>query len=198
MKHGKIELEGALENDQAIASDMIIENKDQDKDILIKANDGGASTTMIQVHGDNGIISIPNQSACYVHRNTSVQTVAHNSSTKIEFNGEKYDVQNEFDSSSNYRFTAKEAGKYLIHGTIYIPTTVADKKYSILLYINGGDKGGQHTHTSNTNGTSVLFSRIESLSANDYVELNLLHNAGVDQDINPGYNYSWLCIHKLS
>jgi len=52
-------------------------------------------------------------------RITSDQTISSTASTKIQLNGETFDLYNEFDPTTNYRFTAKRAGRYKVSGQSY-------------------------------------------------------------------------------
>lgn len=111
MNHGQIDLEGAINNDQSVAADMIIENKDQDKDILVKVNDGGAVVTTHQVHGDVGAVNLPVQPAFLVRPSTEQSNIRTDDTFfTIVFGTEIFDVGNNFASNT---FTAPVTGKYL-------------------------------------------------------------------------------------
>ena len=66
------------------------------------------------------------------------QSIANNTQTKLQFNSEFYDTDSAFDSSTNYRFTAPSAGKYLFHIEIYF--NGYDQKYWALLFKKNGSE----------------------------------------------------------
>jgi hypothetical protein len=51
---------------------------------------------------------------------TSDQTINDATATKVQLNNEILDTDNNFDNSSNYRFTPTTAGKYLIFGAVML------------------------------------------------------------------------------
>lgn len=53
----------------------------------------------------------------------STQTVAVNTNVKIAFNNELYDTNNNYDPSTNYRFTPTVAGYYWISVCVYMQST---------------------------------------------------------------------------
>ena len=57
---------------------------------------------------------------------------------KIQFNGEEYDNLNEYDPSTNHRFTASEAGKYQFNVTIFQTTPGTAQYVECMIQLNGG------------------------------------------------------------
>ena len=53
-----------------------------------------------------------NTPAFFAYRASSTQSATSDTATKVQFNGEIFDTDNTFDSSTNYRFTPAVAGKY--------------------------------------------------------------------------------------
>lgn len=74
--------------------------------------------------GTGNLVTIPsvtgtamvsgNMPAFSVYRTTSDQSVTSGVATKIQFNAERFDTANCFDSTTNYRFTPNVAGYYQI------------------------------------------------------------------------------------
>lgn len=121
----------------------------------------------------NGIVTKPNQpmfrvrpSAALYHGQTT---------TKIPFDIETFDVGSNFDSTTNYRFVAPVAGKYTFTFSTLI--SVGTGQYSFVrgwFYKNGasyndglGDEGTYGTYQRLHISDSI------DLSANDYVEVFL-------------------------
>lgn len=58
---GNVKLTGSsIEHDASTVADLTIENKDLDKDIIFKANDGGASTEVLRINGDIARVDVAN------------------------------------------------------------------------------------------------------------------------------------------
>lgn len=156
------------------------------------------SNTLFQVYGDTGIVDVGKQSGCGVYISGDDQTIAHNTMTKVILSDEFFDTQNEFDSTTNYRFTATKAGVYFITGRIRWASDLGGSRGDILIYKNGT---GLHRNTAYPNG-DTLYSMIGvyvlSLEANDYVELyvNQLTGGGVDITSNSVYG-SYLSVMKI-
>lgn len=85
---------------------------------------------------DAGIVSAPMQSSCRAWGSTTSFTTA--TWTKVAFPNENWDLQNEFDSSTNYRFTASVAGLYSVKGQLQYNGDITNlKRYGVAIYKNG-------------------------------------------------------------
>ena len=118
----------------------------------------------------NGRVTMPYQPAFSVRRN-SAQDIAHNTNTKVQWNTEIFDVGGNFDSSTNYRFTAPVAGKYLFMGHLYIYSTY---QVEAKIYKNGSIYkrfSGPLGTGSNDNPNGMDFMDIVDLSVNDFIEI---------------------------
>lgn len=111
------------------------------------------------------------------YRNTSNQSLPAATWTKVEWNGESFDVGDDFDSVTNYRFVAPETGYYWVLASIlFIPATswAADADVRVAIYKNGAlakygvfkprDAAGTSAHTGQIFG-------LLSLAANHYIEI---------------------------
>jgi len=67
------------------------------------------------------------------YRATTNQNITANTFTKMAINGEDYDTDNCFDSTTNYRFTPTTAGKYLVGIALNTNATSA----ALAIYKNG-------------------------------------------------------------
>ena len=70
-------------------------------------------------------------------RNTSNQTFSASTFTKVQFNGETFDTANNFDSTTNYRFTPTTAGYYQMSSNLTFDGTNSGSLKEIILYKNG-------------------------------------------------------------
>ena len=131
------------------------------------------------------------------YRTSSTQSIPHAIWTKVELDAETYDAQNEFDSSSNYRFIAKRAGYYLVNASIRYNSPVSGAQYAIGIYKNGvpvtcSINEGQ-TYALSTNISDIIY-----LDAGDYLELWTYHESGAAKNIENASKYTFMSIHKLS
>ena len=137
----------------------------------IKFYTGTSNSTTEQFAIDSsGRITKPNQPAFSVRRN-SAQDIPHNTNTKVQWNTEIFDVGGHFDSSTNFRFTAPVAGKYLFLGHLYIYTT---RQVEAKIYKNGSIYkrfSGPLGTGGDDNPNGMDFMDIVDLSVNDYIEI---------------------------
>lgn len=159
--------------------------------------DTGATEPSVRVQSD-GVVDMPEQSAARAYLSASAQTISTGTATKVTLDGETYDTRGEFDSTTNYRFTATYAGKYLVTGSIDYNNPADAKLYALYFYVNGTAVSKYSTNASQTGGINITFTDILSLSANDYVEMYTEHNAGVDETIDNDSARTFMAIHKIS
>ena len=106
------------------------------------------------------------------------QALAHDASTKVQFNTEDFDTDSAYDNSTNYRFTvpAGEGGKYFLYSHVVIqgPTTTTLKYAYFYIVVNGtsvlggfNDFQSNYVHYASFTNVGVI-----TLSAADYVECN--------------------------
>jgi len=136
------------------------------------------------------------------YRNSSAQVISNDISTKVQLNAETFDVDSEFDIATNYRFTAKTAGYYLVTGQIgYLySSTVDGKRYSCIIRKNNATAAENccQSASSAQNYLRCNVSDIIYLGVNDYVELFTSHTSGVNASIANGSDITFLAVHKLS
>jgi len=104
-------------------------------------------------------------------RNTSQQSFNQSTWTKVQLNGESFDTDNCFDSTTNYRFTPTKAGYYQFNATLYISKTGASESQAYL-YKNGSSASALWKWINT--GTNYILSGAGILYMNgstDYVEL---------------------------
>ena len=102
-------------------------------------------------------------------------SMSDNAYVKVPFNTENFDADNTFDNSSNYRFTAPSAGKYLITTQVGVQSNSDDGLYSQQTYLakNGSEFIGKFQNFGNARARHHYDSItvIASLSASDYIEV---------------------------
>jgi len=103
----------------------------------------------------------------------SAQNITSGVATKVQLNVEEFDTNNNFDSTTNYRFTPTVAGYYQINGGIYCNgvETVA----GVYIYKNGSvykNGSGVNLTSATANNTNQTVSSIVYFNGStDYVEL---------------------------
>jgi hypothetical protein len=103
---------------------------------------------------------------------TATQSTSAASHTKVQLNLEDFDTNNNFDSTTNYRFTPTVAGYYQVNWVIVIGTNPSGEYFSEL-YKNGSMwSWGNNNVTSNGNyNASTGSSLVYMNGSTDYLEL---------------------------
>jgi hypothetical protein len=169
------------------------------------------ANTMFRLHtesGSEGILDLNHQSRARAYRSGSTQSIPDSTWTKIQFNAENYDEKSEFDSTTNYRFTAKEDGFYQVNSrTRYTITAAAANNYlSIAIYVNGtayayGNNLAVGTSAGNTDiysNNAPVVSDVVYLTAGQYIEIFTYQNSGAARVINQNTQETYVSIHKVS
>jgi hypothetical protein len=157
--------------------------------------DSGATKTLKLY--DSGIVDTGGQSRAKAHLSAD-QTITTATWTKVNLDVEDYDEQGEFDSTTNYRFTATKAGYYLVVGNTQWGAGV-DQAVAVLgIYKNGTRVRQSVTRWSGTNTIGVNIADIIYLAANDYVELWAYHEKGSDAVLGSASTDTFMAVHKLS
>jgi hypothetical protein len=136
---------------------------------------------------------------CRAVRATSNQTISNATETKVELNYETFDVGNDFDSTTNYRFTVPVTGYYHIDAQIVWITPTENVEYRLMVRENGttdlaasiGRPATSHIYTQHT---SVL----AHFSASDYIELWCKQSSGGDDEITQYSPFTFMSIMLVS
>lgn len=166
---------------------LVINNSTGTQDIA-RFQDNGSN--VVQVF-DGGIITFASQSGARAYRNTS--TLSLSGDTKVEFNAETFDLQSEFDASTNFRFTATKDGKYFVSSTLHIDSPASAPV--IHIYVNGSSFV-KSTSPGTTTNIAHSISHVLNLTATDYVEIFV--NAGASGSVTNGSDTSYVSIHKIA
>lgn len=104
--------------------------------------------------------------------------------TKLQIDTEEFDTTNDYDNTTNYRFTPSVAGYYQITLTAFLQS-VGDTKGSLCsIYKNGGE-----VQRGNQGANGAAFDRITTAStlvylngSTDYIEFYTYHDNGTDRN----------------
>ena len=126
-------------------------------------------------------------SPAFFARLSSDQSLSANTNVKIQFDTEDYDTDNNYDNSTNYRFTVSKAGIYFIYSNVVylkddntiaclVPTPDLSNSVSeraiATFKVNGTDTGRMETYSNVSGADPNLYSAFsKNLSVNDYVEV---------------------------
>ena len=116
---------------------------------------------------------------------SSNQSISNSTSTKIQFNTEEFDLTNDFDSTTNYRFTPSVKGYYQFNFAVYVDGNNTQGVHRGELYKNGGLHRRGITNadsgtTDTTAGGSIL---AYANGTTDYFELYVLHTFGSTRNL---------------
>jgi hypothetical protein len=125
------------------------------------------------INTDVTAISNPYKFSAYI---AATQTLTDGVYTKVNFNTERFDTNSNFDSTTNYRYTAPVNGFYQISTTLSINGTAGTLAASIaMIYKNGVAILNDTSYPNNGLGQSAnqnhTLSQLIQLSASDYLEI---------------------------
>ena len=116
----------------------------------------------------------------------NAQTISNASWTKISLQNEEFDTNNNFDSTTNYRFTPTVAGYYQLTGSVYYGTTTGGA--GLAIYKNGSEakRGVISTGVSGVGTEPFVSSLIYFNGSTDYAELYIYQASGGSVTTNGG------------
>lgn len=171
---------------------QVEESADEDK---VRMDVKGVEAFLLD---DAGILTLAKNSGARAYGNTDQNNIASGVSTKVTLNVKTYDIQAEFDSATNYRFTAKVAGYYQVNGSVLWTVTVVDKNYHVRIYKNGVDVAISYNQASVATYLACKISDVIYLAVNDYVELWAMQETdAATPDIVASSSYTFLSIAKI-
>jgi len=109
---------------------------------------------------------------------SATQSIASSTYTKISFNTEEFDTNNNYDSTTNYRFTPTVAGYYQINAFCIFQATAAGRGF-ITIYKNGSlFKSGTRIPNSSNGPICGVSSLIFMNGSTDYLEIYGFQDSG--------------------
>ena len=101
---------------------------------------------------------------------SSDSSLGSGSYNKLTFNTELLDGLGEYDNSTNYRFTAQSAGRYLFNITASVQAGASDIEFDLEIWKNGSQYKKSIANFAGNYGGTVSIEILVELSANDYIE----------------------------
>lgn len=136
---------------------------------------------------------------CRVYNNTA-QNIDSGATTKVQLDAENWDIGGHFDSTTNYRFTATEAGYYQVNAVAGIESLGAGKLMQLQIQNGGTTVAVAETYNRSTGAitTRTALSDCVELAVDGYVELFIYHNNGSALQVNDGFDKTFMTVHRLS
>jgi len=133
---------------------------------------------------------------------TGNQTITAGNNAKITLNTETYDTLNQFDSTTNYRFTVKigQSGYYLITTRVGFTASATTDIHQIQIRVNNAIVAENRVQSTTTDAHSfgIDVSDIRLLAVGDYVEVFVDSDALSNYTVIAGTTSTFLSIHRIS
>ena len=139
-------------------------------------------------------------------RGGSTQTgIADSTWTKAQINSESYDPDGVYDNSTNYRFTAPSAGKYMLYTNISPYDASTDiETYELAFYKNGSIYSQAYWQKNSGNRLKyahLSLTQVANLSSSDYIEvyvkINTVDGGTTDIEYQSGVIQNYFGGYKL-
>ncbi len=136
---------------------------------ILQLKSGGTTIATISSTGLSTQVGSPAFSA---YLNTGAQTLSNATWTKLTFNAEEFDTNNNFDATTNYRFTPTVAGYYQIDVSMYFDYSVSQfTNAEGAIYKNGSAFKKVVQQGYGGYGTGVISTLIYMNGSTDYLEV---------------------------
>lgn len=179
------------------ATDARLKKLEVNQTVAADIEDIRDNGTVVRKMYDGGIMDLPKQSGCRV-RLTSDQAIPTDIWTKMALATEDWDIQNEYDSVTTYRFTATKAGKYQVNLQGYVDTLADTDNYSIAIKKNGAFSSCfSANNVAATISASVSASDIVELAVGDYISAWFIHRHGSSRNLSADIWNNYLSIVKI-
>jgi hypothetical protein len=164
-------------------------NADEDK---IRMGVKGVETFLLH---DDGILDLVKQSSARAYRHAA-QSINPNGWRKLDYDVENYDIQDEFDITTNHRFVTKNIGTYLIIAQAYLLSLSAGDFLTSGIFVNGGVRAHSKIwmHLGGTGYVTAI--DLARLTTSDYVEGYIYHTHSAA--LSTSSPFCFIAIHKLA
>ena len=163
-------------------TDKVIKDADADTQIQVEES-ADEDKIHMDVKGveafllsDVGIVTLAKQSLAVVYKSAADQSIAYNTWTKVVMDGEVTDIQGEFDSTTNYRFVAKESGVYIVTAYLTFAALGDGKVYVVGIYLDGAKVASWSAITGAAGlNPTVGIAHVLAVAATHYLEIWAYH-----------------------
>lgn len=168
---GTVKTNAVQLGDSATATQNFTIRTNVDGTATVARGNVGATTQDILTIAADGTVKLPASIVpAFSAYNSTSQSIASGAFAKVTLNTEEFDTNNNFDSTTNYRFTPTIAGYYQINGTVYFGTSGSPTRGLAGIFKNGVEfKRFVDVQSAGHNvGSSVI---VYLNGTTDYVEL---------------------------
>ena len=124
---------------------------------------------------------------------SGAQTITTGTDTKIEFNSVSYDRNNEYDETTNFRWTCVRDGIY----RIFVKIRMAGVTSIRLKIKKNGSVVSESYGSDDPSDISESTQDTMAMTAGDYIEFWLQHNSGAAKDVTSGGTVSYATIEEV-
>jgi len=120
---------------------------------------------------------------------------------KLQFNSEIYDIDSEYDPTTNYRFTATSTGYYLLSLQVYVDAYASGNVINLSAKVNGTIVSTTAGQSNDSNLQTYFLNDIIYLTAEQYVEVYINQNGAGTAIVDKGGavgTYTRWSMHRLS
>lgn len=189
-----VSMVGTVKDHERATGAEINTGTDTDKIVTPKA----ISDSNVAFIEDIAIANLANPYKARAYLATDQLNLAANFS-KVTLDTESYDINNNFDNATNYRYTAPLTGYYAVSASIRFASLTDQQRAGICIYKNGVIWNLTTVNQSGTAITSATFNDILALTATDYLELFVYNDTGgTTVDIEGGVGRTFMAVHLLS
>jgi hypothetical protein len=145
-----------------------------------------AGTNTATFPAATGTVMVSGNMPAFSAYQSSAQTLSSNTWTKLQFQTEEFDTNNNFDSTTNYRFTPTVSGYYQVNVGVSIAETPTS--LYVAIYKNGNVYKGNYLGVAGSIGTT-LSALVYFNGTTDYVEGYAFFGAG--QAVSTGTDFTY-------
>lgn len=136
-----------------------------------------SGTTVITLPSTSGTMALSSAAPAFSAYQGSAQSISNAVYTKIQCSTEEFDTNNNYDNTTNYRFTPTVSGYYQVNGQTSTVQTTAT--LFVTIYKNGVEFKRGSRISVNSSGLSTNVSALIYLNGTtDYVELYIYQDSG--------------------
>ncbi len=129
---------------------------------------------------------------------SGAQAITTATQTKIEFDSVNYDIDNEWDETTNYRFTATTTGYYAVSCAISFQALDDTDAAIVIIDVNGVNTVQVNVYAAKNAGSpGIGYAKDLYLEANDYVEFIGYHDYGSNRNANATI-FTFATIHRFA
>lgn len=158
------------------ATNSFVITAGNDGAITIQSGPNGGKVNALSI-SSAGNITLPATAApAFSAYANNTQSISNGTFTKLQINTELFDTNNNFDSTTNYRFTPTVAGYYQVSGAWYCST--ASGQVISFVYKNGVGYQSASLQAYSSGDVTTVSSLVFLNGTTDYIEFYVYQGSG--------------------